>query len=108
MVVDFRINLDGEEFPEHLQPFLNTRTSHFLHELVSFARSPLSMAAYDHSVRYEWPTGGGRARDTWDPEATVNHTFPPQQLTHSPEGIVYNTRTTKSSSEQSVLGSNPT
>ena len=78
-----RINLDGEEFPEHLQPFLATRTSHFLHELVSFARSPLNMAAYDHSVRYEWPTAG-RARDNWDPEATVNHSILPQHLHGSP------------------------
>ncbi|CAI8054548.1 E3 ubiquitin-protein ligase Topors [Geodia barretti] len=78
-----KINLDGEEFPEHLQPFLATRTSHFLHELVSFARSPLNMAAYDHSVRYEWPTAG-RARDNWDPEATVNHSILPQHLHSSP------------------------
>ena len=79
-----RINLDGEEFPEHLQPFLTMRTSHFLHELVSYARSPLNMEAYDQSVHYDWPTGR-RDRDDWDPEATVNRSlFPPDQLQGSP------------------------
>ena len=65
-----RIDLEGEEFPEHLQPFLLTRTTHFLHEFASFARSPFNMAAYGKSVRYDWPTD--RVRDDWDPEATVN------------------------------------
>ena len=77
-----RMEMDGEEFAGQLRPFLDTRTSHFLHELVSFARSPLNMAAYDHSVRYEWPRGSGRARDEWDPEATVNSLS--QQLQDSP------------------------
>ena len=79
----YRINVDSEEFSEHLQPFLLTRTPHFLHELISFARSPLNMAAYDSSVRYEWPTG--RPRDDWDPEATVNSL--PQQLQDSPSSV---------------------
>ena len=78
--LSLRIDLEGEEFPEHLQPFLPNRTSHFLHELISFARSPLNVAAYDHSVRYEWPAD--RLRDTWDPEATVNVVT--EQLQHSP------------------------
>lgn len=75
-----RVELEGEEFHKHLQPFLLSRTSHFLHEFVSFARSPFNMAAYDHRVRYEWPLS--RVRDDWDPEATVNVTT--EQLQHSP------------------------
>lgn len=75
-----RIDLEREEFQEHLQPFLLTRTSHFLHELVSFAQSPFNMAAYDHRVCYEWPVD--RLRDEWDPEATVNVVT--EQLQHSP------------------------
>ena len=78
--------MEGEEFHKHIQPFLLTRTSHFLHELVSFARSPFNMAAYDHRVRYEWPLS--RVRDDWDPEATVNVTT--EQLQHSPRpGMTY-------------------
>ena len=71
-LIQCRVELEGEEFHKHIQPFLLTRTSHFLHELVSFARSPFNMAAYDHRVRYEWPLS--RVRDEWDPEATVNVT----------------------------------
>ena len=37
------------------------------------------MAAYDRSVRYEWPDS---LRDNWDPEATVNVVT--EQLQHSP------------------------
>ncbi|KAM4536245.1 uncharacterized protein PAE49_020900 [Odontesthes bonariensis] len=45
-----------EETPtieEELRPFLLARTEHFLHELVSFARSPLSLDGYDLQAAYE-------------------------------------------------------
>ncbi|XP_072232561.1 uncharacterized protein [Leuresthes tenuis] len=45
-----------EETPtieEELRPFLLARTEHFLHELVSFARSPLSLDSYDLQAVYE-------------------------------------------------------
>ena len=88
----FRMEMDGEEFAGQLRPFLDTRTAHFLHELVSFARSPLNMAAYDHSVRYEWPRGSGRARDEWDPEATVNSLSHQLQDSPSLQGLPYHTQ----------------
>lgn len=86
-LLHFRINLEGDEFPEHLQPFLLTRTTHFLHELVSFARSPFNMAAYDQRVKYDWPTTSG-IRDNWDPEATVN-VVSGQLEEHSPQAGIH-------------------
>uniref|UniRef100_A0A8P4K1U7 E3 ubiquitin-protein ligase Topors n=1 Tax=Dicentrarchus labrax TaxID=13489 RepID=A0A8P4K1U7_DICLA len=40
---------------EELRQFLLARTDHFLHELVSFARSPLSLENYDLQAVYEPP-----------------------------------------------------
>ncbi|KAK7910044.1 hypothetical protein WMY93_014728 [Mugilogobius chulae] len=40
---------------DELRPFLLARTDHFLHELVSFARSPLTMEHYDAQAVYEPP-----------------------------------------------------
>ena len=53
-----RVDLEsGELFGSHLYDFLGDRTSHFMHELVTFARSPLDMIAYDQAVVYDWPAG---------------------------------------------------
>lgn len=51
---------DTATIEEELRPFLLARTDHFLHELVSFARSPLSLENYDLQVVYEpsTPSGG--------------------------------------------------
>ncbi len=46
---------DTPTVEEELRPFLLARTDHFLHELVSFARSPLSMENYDQQAVYEPP-----------------------------------------------------
>ncbi len=32
------------------------KTDHFVHELISFAKSPLDMVAYDNKVCYDFPT----------------------------------------------------
>ena len=42
--------MESEEFVTHLQPFLHDKTEHFIHELASFAKSPLDMIAYDAKV----------------------------------------------------------
>ncbi|XP_039996611.1 uncharacterized protein LOC120797221 isoform X2 [Xiphias gladius] len=44
---------DTPTIEEELRPFLLARTDHFLHELVSFARSPLSLENYDLQAVYE-------------------------------------------------------
>ncbi|KAM6960432.1 uncharacterized protein LKV04_022004 [Tautogolabrus adspersus] len=44
---------DTPTVEEELRPFLLARTDHFLHELVSFARSPLSLENYDLQAVYE-------------------------------------------------------
>ena len=49
------MDLESEYFASHLEPFLNERTAHFMHEFVSFARSPYDVIAYDGRVRYDWP-----------------------------------------------------
>lgn len=46
---------DTATIEEELQPFLLARTGHFLHELVSFACSPLSLETYDLQAVYEPP-----------------------------------------------------
>ncbi|KAM7366686.1 hypothetical protein PAMP_016101 [Pampus punctatissimus] len=46
---------DMPTIEEELRPFLLARTDHFLHELVSFARSPLSLENYDLQAWYEPP-----------------------------------------------------
>ncbi|XP_067379207.1 uncharacterized protein [Channa argus] len=46
---------DTPTIEEELRPFLLARTEHFLHELVSFARSPLSLDNYDLQAVYEPP-----------------------------------------------------
>ncbi|XP_072552307.1 uncharacterized protein toporsb [Salminus brasiliensis] len=48
-------NMDDAAIRDELRPFLLARTDHFLHELVSFARSTLSMEAYDQQAVYECP-----------------------------------------------------
>ncbi len=47
--------MESELFGAHLEPFLNERTAHFMHELISFAKSPFDIIAYDSKVRYNWP-----------------------------------------------------
>ncbi|XP_023822104.1 E3 ubiquitin-protein ligase Topors-like isoform X1 [Oryzias latipes] len=44
---------DTAAMEEELRPFLLGRTEHFLHELLSFARSPLAMDSYDMQAEYE-------------------------------------------------------
>ncbi|XP_074555341.1 uncharacterized protein LOC141811258 isoform X2 [Halichoeres trimaculatus] len=46
---------DTPTIEDELRPFLLARTDHFLHELVSFARSPLSLENYDLQAVYEPP-----------------------------------------------------
>ncbi|KAM8882425.1 uncharacterized protein ACB058_002218 [Synchiropus picturatus] len=38
---------------DEMRPFLLARTNHFLHELICFARSPLSLDLYDQQAVYE-------------------------------------------------------
>ena len=47
-----RIDLESPEFADHLRPFFHEKTDHFLHEFISFAKSPFDMVAYDGKVSY--------------------------------------------------------
>lgn len=47
--------MENVEFRGHLEPFLHEKTQHFMHELISFAKSPYDMIAYDNKVHYNWP-----------------------------------------------------
>lgn len=48
-------NMEESIIRDELRPFLLARTDHFLHELVSFARSSLNMEAYDLQAVYDCP-----------------------------------------------------
>ena len=67
-----RINLESSEFANHLRPFLHDNTSHFMHELISFAKSPYDMVAYDNKVKYDWPEDHPiRESGGWDEDTTT-------------------------------------
>ncbi|XP_038625832.1 E3 ubiquitin-protein ligase Topors [Tachyglossus aculeatus] len=50
-----RYDLESQAFIDELKPFLLNRTGHFLHEFISFARSPFNIEAYDLHANYEDP-----------------------------------------------------
>ena len=76
-----RVDLESEDFASHLEPFLHDKTAHFMHELLSFARSPYDMIAYDGKVSYDWPGGSAPGRENWGPETSPN---PPEHSGSSP------------------------
>uniref|UniRef100_A0A1A9WA32 E3 ubiquitin-protein ligase Topors n=1 Tax=Glossina brevipalpis TaxID=37001 RepID=A0A1A9WA32_9MUSC len=46
------MNILSPAFRRRVQPFLGSKTAHFVHELSNFARSPYDMIGYDRAVRY--------------------------------------------------------
>ncbi|XP_072173052.1 uncharacterized protein [Diadema setosum] len=48
------VDIQTEEFHNHLRPFLYGRTEHFIHEFTSFARSPHDMDTYDQMAQYDF------------------------------------------------------
>lgn len=48
------VDIQSEEFHNHLRPFLYGRTEHFIHEFTSFARSPHDMDTYDQMAQYDF------------------------------------------------------
>ncbi|KAK9540468.1 hypothetical protein VZT92_002918 [Zoarces viviparus] len=50
-----RYNMEDGAIQEELRPFLRGRTEHFLHEFVSFAKSPFNMEGYDQHAVYDYP-----------------------------------------------------
>ncbi|KAM7394343.1 hypothetical protein PAMP_021155 [Pampus punctatissimus] len=50
-----RYDMEEGAIQEELRPFLQGRTEHFLHEFISFARSPFNMEAYDQHAVYDCP-----------------------------------------------------
>ncbi|XP_026127572.1 E3 ubiquitin-protein ligase Topors-like [Carassius auratus] len=59
MTLITRHNLDEQPVLHELRPFLLTHTEHFLHEFLSFARSPFNMEAYDQRAVYDLPQASG-------------------------------------------------
>lgn len=47
-----RSDILSAEFRDRMEPYFRRRTSHFIHELHNFARSPYDMFGYDLVVRY--------------------------------------------------------
>ncbi|XP_034750120.1 topoisomerase I binding, arginine/serine-rich a [Etheostoma cragini] len=50
-----RYDMEDGAIQEELRPFLQGRTEHFLHEFISFAKSPFNMEAYDQHASYDCP-----------------------------------------------------
>lgn len=50
-----RYDMEDRAIQEELQPFLQARTDHFLHEFANFARAPFNMEAYDQHATYDCP-----------------------------------------------------
>ncbi|KAM6939965.1 topoisomerase I binding, arginine/serine-rich a [Xenentodon cancila] len=50
-----RYDMEDGAIQEELRPFLQGRTEHFLHEFISFAKSPFNMEAYDQHAVYDCP-----------------------------------------------------
>lgn len=48
-------DLDSPAFADIMQPHLHHYTNHFLHEFISFARSPFNIKAYDWRACYDIP-----------------------------------------------------
>ncbi|XP_077460428.1 topoisomerase I binding, arginine/serine-rich a [Stigmatopora argus] len=55
------VDMEAAAIQEELRPFLQGRTEHFLHEFISFAKSPFNMEAYDRHAAYE---GSARSSDS--------------------------------------------
>ncbi|XP_028298219.1 E3 ubiquitin-protein ligase Topors-like [Gouania willdenowi] len=74
-VILARIALYGLDAPivaDELRPFLLTCTEHFLHELVSFARSPLSLETYDLQAVYEPPAEPDWVHSSTDSSSVIS------------------------------------
>ncbi|XP_054460417.1 topoisomerase I binding, arginine/serine-rich a [Anoplopoma fimbria] len=50
-----RYDMEDGAIQEELRPFLQGRTEHFLHEFISFAKSPFNVEAYDQHAAYDCP-----------------------------------------------------
>ncbi|XP_078070163.1 E3 ubiquitin-protein ligase Topors-like isoform X1 [Mustelus asterias] len=50
-----RYDMESQAFQDELRPFLLSRTEHFLHEFISFARAPFNMESYDQRANYDCP-----------------------------------------------------
>ena len=48
------VDIQTEDFHNHLRPFLYGRTEHFIHEFTNFARSPYDMDTYDQMAQYDF------------------------------------------------------
>ncbi|KAL0970556.1 hypothetical protein UPYG_G00243710 [Umbra pygmaea] len=61
----------GVAIQDELRPFLLARTDHFLHELICFARSPLSMDTYDQLAVYDPQSQQGQVTSSSDTDDSV-------------------------------------
>ncbi|XP_026880172.2 topoisomerase I binding, arginine/serine-rich a [Electrophorus electricus] len=66
-----RYDMQGAAVLQELRPFLLSRTEHFLHEFLSFARSPFNMEAYDQHVVYDCPAPSANAEESSGSDLSV-------------------------------------
>lgn len=70
-----RYDIKSSEFYEHIFPYLQERTTHFIHEFIHFARSPHDMTGYDRSATYEQLENS-------------NSTFTRESTSSSPDSVI--------------------
>lgn len=63
-----RYDMDDGAIEEELRPFLQGRAEHFLHEFITFAKSPFDMQAYDRHAVYDCP---GPANEDSSPNSSI-------------------------------------
>ena len=70
-----KYDLQTDQGQDLLQDFLQEHTEHFVHELIAFARSSLSIAAYDEVAQYDMgqspPASVASGRSSSDPSTTA-------------------------------------
>ncbi|KAJ3214491.1 hypothetical protein HDU67_001623 [Dinochytrium kinnereticum] len=58
MIVLEKFEIQSQQAVDLLRQFLMENTEHFVHELVSFLRSPFNVDAWDKAVQYDQPPAG--------------------------------------------------
>ncbi|XP_068606696.1 topoisomerase I binding, arginine/serine-rich a [Brachionichthys hirsutus] len=61
-----RYDMEDGAIGDELKPFLQGRTEHFLHEFISFAKSPFNMEAYDQHAVYDCPAPSSNENSSSD------------------------------------------
>lgn len=92
-------DITSSQFRAYFATFMGSRTDHFIHELLNFAKSPYDMMGYDRNVRYApyyRPELRTRRTVNNDNEEVVilsdNESNSPEDLSSAPQDLSYSRR----------------